>query len=52
MSRHITSSTENNWMLKRMFADQQTSQKGQEMIDRHWKKKVQSRVGKVIDKTK
>jgi len=51
VSRHITSSTENNWMLNRMFTDQQTSQKGKEMIDRHWKKTVQSR-GRKGDKTK
>ena len=34
-----------------MFTNQQTSQKGKQMIDRHWKKKVQSR-GKESDITK
>jgi hypothetical protein len=37
-------------MLKRMFTDQQTSENGKKMIDRHWKKEVQSRV-KESDKT-
>jgi hypothetical protein len=37
-------------MLKRMFTDQQTLEKGKEMIDRHWKEEAKSRVKS--DKTK